>query len=152
VQVLAANALFFACELAAGIAAHSLALIADAGHMLSDAGALALALVAASFAERPPTPRKSYGFYRAEILAALGNGLALVAIAAYVLVQAVRRLGSPPPAAAWFSAWLRRGLPSTCGPRGGCVAGADSTCARRGCTCCWTPPAQSARWPRGRSC
>jgi cobalt-zinc-cadmium efflux system protein len=97
VEVLVLNGVFFAVELVGGIASGSLALIADAGHMLADAGALGLALVAAWFASQPPTPHKSYGFYRAEILAALVNGLALVAIAGYVFLEAVRRFGSPRP-------------------------------------------------------
>lgn len=96
VQVLVVNAVFFVVELVGGLFTHSLALVADAGHMLTDVGALALALLAAWFAARPPTTKKSFGFYRAEILAALANGVGLVAIGAYVLYEAVRRLGSSP--------------------------------------------------------
>lgn len=96
VHVLAVNAVFFAVELVGGLAAGSLALVADAGHMLSDAGAMGLALLAAWFASRPPTPRSSYGFYRAEILAALANGVGLVAIAGWVLLEAFRRVGDVP--------------------------------------------------------
>ena len=93
VEVLAINAAFFVVEFVGGLLSHSLALVADAGHMLADAGALGLALLGTWFAQKPPTPDKSYGFYRAEILAALGNGVGLVAIAAYVLIEATRRIG-----------------------------------------------------------
>jgi cobalt-zinc-cadmium efflux system protein len=85
-----------AAEVAGGILTGSLALLADAGHMLSDAGALGLSLFAAWIAERPPTPRRSYGYYRAEILAALANGAALIAIALWIVVEAAGRLGEPP--------------------------------------------------------
>lgn len=74
----------------------SLALLADAGHMLTDAGALGLTLVAIRFARRPATYAHSYGFYRAEILAALLNGAVLFAVSGYVLWEAVNRLREPP--------------------------------------------------------
>src|SRR5688500_17926034 len=75
----------------------SLALLADAGHMLSDAAALGLSLAALSIAERPADSRRTYGYYRAEILAALVNGAALGAISIYILIEAVRRLAEPTP-------------------------------------------------------
>ena len=87
---------YMAAEAVGGWLANSLALLADAGHMLADAGALALSLFALWVAQRPPTPRRTYGYYRAEILAALVNGAALLAIAASLLVEAVGRLGEPP--------------------------------------------------------
>jgi cobalt-zinc-cadmium efflux system protein len=74
----------------------SLALLADAGHMLTDVGGLALALFAIWIAGRPPTPAKTYGYYRAEILAALVNALVLLAVAGAILVEAYRRLRAPP--------------------------------------------------------
>src|SRR5207253_10066008 len=74
----------------------SLALLADAGHMLTDVGGLALALFAIWIASRPPTPAKTYGYYRAEILAALVNALVLLVVAGPVLVEAYRRLRAPP--------------------------------------------------------
>ncbi len=86
---------YMGAEVAGGLLTNSLALLADAGHMLSDAAALGLSLFAAWLAHRPPTPQRSYGFYRAEILAALANGAALVAIAIYLLVESVRRLSEP---------------------------------------------------------
>jgi cobalt-zinc-cadmium efflux system protein len=74
---------------------HSLALLADAGHILSDVGAIALAMFAAAMAARPASGRRTFGFYRTEILAALVNGLVLVAVAVVVFVEGVMRLGNP---------------------------------------------------------
>lgn len=74
----------------------SLALLADAGHMLSDVAALVLSLAALWIAERPPSPRRTYGYYRAEILAALVNGATLIAISIYIFAEAIRRLREPP--------------------------------------------------------
>jgi cobalt-zinc-cadmium efflux system protein len=88
---------YAAAEAVGGWWTNSLALLADAGHMLADAAALALTLFAIWVARRPPTPRRTYGYYRAEILAALVNGGALVAIAVLILVEAARRLWDPPP-------------------------------------------------------
>ena len=83
-------------EVVFGIVAGSLALMADAGHMLTDAAALGLALAAAAFADRPARGRWTFGFRRLEILAAHLNGLALVAVAAVIVYTAIRRLVSPP--------------------------------------------------------
>jgi cobalt-zinc-cadmium efflux system protein len=94
--VLALTAALAVAELAGGLVAGSLALLADAGHMLSDASSLALALGAIWLARRPPTARMSFGFRRAEILAALANGVALVAIAIWIFVEAAGRLADPP--------------------------------------------------------
>ena len=74
----------------------SLALLADAGHMATDAAGIALALGAVSLAQRAAGGRRTFGWQRLEILAAVANGLLLIAVAGYVLVQAVRRIGSPP--------------------------------------------------------
>lgn len=87
---------FMVAEAVGGWISHSLALLADAGHMLGDAASLAFALSMAWFAQRPANPKKTYGYLRLEILAALVNGIALVAIAAAIVWQAVRRIGSPP--------------------------------------------------------
>ncbi|MEW6583543.1 MAG: cation diffusion facilitator family transporter [Actinomycetota bacterium] len=87
---------YAAAEVVGGLAFGSLALLADAGHMVSDAGSLALALVAFRLARRPATPRLSFGWRRAEILAALANGVALVAIALWIFIEAAGRLGDPP--------------------------------------------------------
>ena len=94
--VLALTVAYTGVEILGGILTGSLALLADAGHMLGDSAALALALGAAWLASRPATPERSFGFRRAEILAALGNGLALVLIAIWVFVEAIRRLDNPP--------------------------------------------------------
>jgi cobalt-zinc-cadmium efflux system protein len=93
---LVANGAFLAIEVAAGVGFGSLALLADAAHMGSDVAALAIALVAQHLVERPATARHSYGFQRAEVLAAQINGLGLVAVAAWVFYEAGRRIGSPP--------------------------------------------------------
>ncbi len=87
---------FMAAEVATGIVAHSLALLADAGHMLSDAAALGFALFAAAMASRPARGRWTFGFRRLEILAAQANGLMLGLVAIWIVYIAVRRLVSPP--------------------------------------------------------
>jgi cobalt-zinc-cadmium efflux system protein len=84
-------------EVIGGILSGSLALLADAGHMLSDAGALALTLFAMKFARRPATANHTYGYYRAEILAALVNGATLVAIAMFIFLEAYERMRNPSP-------------------------------------------------------
>jgi cobalt-zinc-cadmium efflux system protein len=86
----------FAAEVVGGLAGGSLALLADAGHLLADAAALGLALLAGWMASRPARGRHTFGWQRAEILAALANGIVLVLIAAATLVEAARRLGHPP--------------------------------------------------------
>jgi cobalt-zinc-cadmium efflux system protein len=90
------TAAYTVAEIVGGLLADSLALLADAGHMLSDNVALGLALFAIWLAAKPPTPERTYGYKRAEILAALANGVALVAIALWIFVEAVRRLEQPP--------------------------------------------------------
>lgn len=86
---------FAGAEVAGGIVAGSLALIADAGHMVTDAAALALALGAVWLADRPASPQRSFGWRRAEVLAALANGVGLVALALWIFVEAGRRLSDP---------------------------------------------------------
>jgi cobalt-zinc-cadmium efflux system protein len=83
-------------EVVFGVVAGSLALLADAGHMLTDAAALALALVAASFASRPARGRWTFGFRRLEILAAHVNGITLLVVGVVIVYTAVRRLIDPP--------------------------------------------------------
>jgi cobalt-zinc-cadmium efflux system protein len=95
-MALALIAGFTVVELAAGFLAGSLALLADAAHMVSDTASLGLAFFAAWLALRPATPRRSFGFRRAEILAALFNGVALVAVSIWIFVAAIGRLGDPP--------------------------------------------------------
>jgi cobalt-zinc-cadmium efflux system protein len=93
---LALAAGYMLAEIIGGLLTNSLALLADAGHMLSDVAALGLSLFALWMAERPPTARRTYGYYRMEILAALVNGAALVAVAIFVFLEACQRLVHPP--------------------------------------------------------
>lgn len=97
--VLVLTGAFTVAELVGGLISGSLALLADAGHMLSDSMSLLLALGAIWLARRPPTARMSFGFRRAEILAALFNGVTLVAISIWIFIEAAARLSSPPPVA-----------------------------------------------------
>jgi len=92
---LALTTAFMLIEAVAGLWTGSLALLADAAHMLTDAGGLALALLAIRFAERPPSSRNTYGFVRTEILAALANATVLLVITGFVLVEAYRRFFEP---------------------------------------------------------
>src|SRR5688500_13160574 len=82
-------------EVVGGLVSGSLALVADAGHMVSDAAALALTLLAIRFARKPPTAEHTYGYHRAEILAALVNGATLIAIAGFIFIEAYQRLRQP---------------------------------------------------------
>ena len=93
---LALNAAYTLFEAIAAIAAGSLSLLADAGHNLSDVVALSVAAGAVLLARRPATPNRSFGFRRAEILAALVNAVSLIVIAIIVFVGAVRRFSDPP--------------------------------------------------------
>ncbi len=90
---------FMVVEAVGGWLSGSLALIADAGHMLTDSLALAVALYAFRLAEKPSDPRRSYGYQRAQVLAALANGSALVLIVLWIGVEAVGRLLEPRPIA-----------------------------------------------------
>jgi cobalt-zinc-cadmium efflux system protein len=95
--VLALTASYAAAEVVGGLWSNSLALIADAGHMLTDILALALALLAAWTARRPPDAARTYGYQRIEILAALLNGAGVVVIALLILIEAWERLHAPVP-------------------------------------------------------
>jgi len=87
---------FLVAEVVGGVLTNSLALLADAGHMLSDAAALGLGMFAIWMALRPATATRTYGFHRVEVLAALANGALLVAVAAFIFWQASQRLQEPP--------------------------------------------------------
>ena len=87
--------LYMAAEVIGGLLSGSLALLADAGHMLSDAGSLGLALLAMWLASRPSGSQHTYGYYRTEILAALVNGATLVAISILIFIEAYQRLLNP---------------------------------------------------------
>jgi cobalt-zinc-cadmium efflux system protein len=94
--VLGLTLAFTVIEVAGGIWTDSLALLADAGHMLSDNVALGLALLAVTLARRPSTPRRSFGFQRAEILAAFVNGLTLVLVSGWIVWEAIHRFDDTP--------------------------------------------------------
>ena len=82
-------------EIIGGVLSHSLALLSDAGHMLTDTLALGLSFFAVIFSQKPPTSSKTFGFYRLEILAAFFNGMSLLAISFYIFYEAYQRLLSP---------------------------------------------------------
>ncbi|MBM2823173.1 MAG: cation diffusion facilitator family transporter [Thermoleophilia bacterium] len=94
-MALAITASFTAVEVVGGFLTGSLAVLADAVHMLSDNVSIALALVAVWLAAKPATPERTFGYKRAEVLAALANGITLVALAIWIFVEAIRRLESP---------------------------------------------------------
>jgi cobalt-zinc-cadmium efflux system protein len=120
--VLALTVIYMLAEAIGGWFANSLALLSDAGHMLTDVAALVLAMVAMLFSARPATESKTYGYYRMEILAALANGAALLAISLFIFYQAFQRIRQPEPVAGFevlliaagglivnlISAWLLR--------------------------------------------
>jgi cobalt-zinc-cadmium efflux system protein len=89
------TASYMVAEVVGGLVSGSLALLADAGHMLSDVAALGLSLFAMAVGQRPPDPKRTYGYARTEILAALINGAALLTIAAFVTYEAVQRFATP---------------------------------------------------------
>jgi cobalt-zinc-cadmium efflux system protein len=95
--VIVLTTVFLVIEAVGGWIAGSLALLADAGHMLTDVGALSLSLLTAWIAQRPRDDSKTYGYLRWEILAALVNGVALFAIAIWVVVEAIERIQDPQP-------------------------------------------------------
>ena len=92
---LAVTASFTVVEIVGGVLSGSLAVLADAVHMLSDNVSIALALVAVWLAAKPATPERTFGYKRAEVLAALANGITLVALAIWIFVEAIRRLENP---------------------------------------------------------
>lgn len=99
IAALALTSTFLVVEVAGAIISGSLALLADAAHMLTDVGGLALALFAIWFASRPASPSKTYGYLRAEVLAALTNALVLLLLTVYILYEAYQRFFEPPEVA-----------------------------------------------------
>jgi cobalt-zinc-cadmium efflux system protein len=97
--VLAVTSLVLVVEVIGAAVSGSLALFADAGHMLTDVAGLSLALVAARLARRPATPQLTWGYRRAEVLAAAAQAAVLLAVGGFVLIEAVRRLVDPPEVA-----------------------------------------------------
>jgi len=110
--VLLLTTLVMIAELLGGLWTGSLALLADAGHMLADVAALILALMAVWFGARPATPRKTFGYYRLEILAALINGVGLVLISFFIFYEAYAR---------WFARPVIRSVPMTIVAGGGLI-------------------------------
>lgn len=100
---------YMIAEAVGGYFSNSLALLSDAGHMLTDVAALALSLLAVRFASRPATPRKTYGFYRLEILAALANGVILMVLSLLICYEAYQRLRQPQEVQAWSLIWISTG-------------------------------------------
>ncbi len=107
--VLGLTTLYMIVEFAGGMWSNSLALIADAGHMLTDVGAIGLALFAAWFSEHPASPQKTYGYYRLEIFAAFMNGVALAVISFFIVYEALQRLGHPPQIQGNILTWVATG-------------------------------------------
>jgi cobalt-zinc-cadmium efflux system protein len=105
-MVLALTATYLVAEVVGGLLTGSLALLADAGHMLTDVAGVALALVAIRFAARPATPERTYGFHRAEILAALANAVVLIGISLYILYEAYLRFRDPPTVESGAMLWV----------------------------------------------
>jgi len=113
-------AAFMVVEVVAGVLADSLALLSDAAHMLTDAGAIAVALYAAGLAARPAAGRFTFGLGRAEILSAQGNGATLLVLAGVIAVEAIRRLWSAPDVNGAFV--LAVGLLGACANVGAAMA------------------------------
>lgn len=101
--VLGLTTVYLVAEVVGGLLTGSLALLADAGHMMTDVAGLSLALLAIWFGGRPATPERTYGYYRAEILAALANAIVLFGISFYILYEAYQRFLNPPKVA---SGWM----------------------------------------------
>lgn len=98
---LALTLTYMIAEVVGGLLTGSLALLADAAHMVTDAGGLALSLIAIHFAAKPPTPGKTFGYLRFEILAALANAVVLLLVTVYILYEAYRRFVDPPEILGW---------------------------------------------------
>ena len=94
--VLAINGIFFAVEIVGALISGSLALMADAGHMFTDMLALVLALFVAGLAQKRPTPKRTFGLLRAEVLGAFANGALLMVVVVYIYIEAFKRLGGAP--------------------------------------------------------
>lgn len=95
VLVLFMTAVYLVAEVIGGLLTGSLALMADAGHMLTDVAGIGLALLAIHFGERPATPERTYGYYRLEILAAVVNSIILMGVSLYILWEAYQRFRQP---------------------------------------------------------
>ena len=98
-MALGINVVLLVAEAVGGVVTGSLAVLADAGHMLSDVGSIVLALIAARLAARPASSRRTFGYQRSEVLAALVNGLTLVAVSVFIAIEAIGRFSDPPSVA-----------------------------------------------------
>lgn len=94
--VLILTATYFVAEIVGSLVTNSLALLADAGHMLTDVGGLALSLLAIHYTRRKATPQRTYGFYRVEILVSLANSVALILLSIYIFYEGYRHIFQPP--------------------------------------------------------
>jgi cobalt-zinc-cadmium efflux system protein len=103
---LAASSLILVAEILGAVVSHSLALFADAAHMITDVGAVGLALWAARVAVRPPDAKRTFGYGRSKVLSAFVNGTALLTIVLILVVQAVNRLRSPSPVDQGIMLWI----------------------------------------------
>jgi len=99
VIALGINVVMLVAEAVGGVITGSLAVLADAGHLLSDVGSIVLALIAARLAARPATGQRTFGYQRSEVLAALVNGLTLVAVSVFIAIEAIGRFSDPPSVA-----------------------------------------------------
>ena len=111
-QALALTLIFAAVEVIGGWWSGSLALLGDAGHMMTDATALGLAAIAAWIAKKPPSARHSFGLGRAEVIAALVNGLLMLLIVTGIVVTAIDRLRDPQPVMGGHDQGIQAGKPS----------------------------------------
>ncbi len=102
-------AIYMVAEVIGGLLSNSLALLADAGHMLSDVAALGLSLAALWIAERPPTAQRTFGYYRMEILAALVNAATLGVVAILIVLEAIERLQAPQAVQGSMMIWIALG-------------------------------------------
>jgi len=147
---LGANGAFLAVEIAGGLAFRSLVLLADAAHMASDVAGIAIALVAHSLMSRPASRRHTYGLQRADVLGAQANAVLLLVAAVWIIVEAVRRLGSPAAVeGAGLLAVAAAGLAVnvvSAVPLWRAGAGTSTSRAR---SCTWLPT-RPVRWPRSR--
>ena len=107
--VLAINLVLLVAEAVGGFITGSLAVLADAGHVLSDVGAIVLALIAARLAARPASSRRTFGYQRSEVLAALANGLTLVAVSVFIGVEAITRSLRSGACASVSGVWMKPG-------------------------------------------
>jgi cobalt-zinc-cadmium efflux system protein len=101
IVALAINVAMLIAEAVGGVITGSLAVLADAGHLLSDVGSIVLALIAARLAARPASSRRTFGYQRSEVLAALVNGLTLVGVSVFIGIEAIGRFSDPPAIEGW---------------------------------------------------